>query len=210
LSDGATVVAAGAILSVPLGVLRAGDIAFEPALPSTIIKTIDRLGFGVFEKVFLQFESRWWTTSDKPDGLYLLDAEVFRYWLDVSATSGSPTLVAHIAGPIAHRLAPTPQARIEQAIDALRVHLGRDIQPILNSFATFWANNQFIRGGYTRLRPGAAREEISQLKQPHARLNLCGEHTSEIRYGYVDGAYSSGLRAARDMAELLYESPARY
>jgi len=188
---------------VPLGVLRAGDIAFEPALPSTINETIDRLGFGVFEKVFLQFESRWWTTSDKPDGLYFLDAEVFRYWLDVSATSGSPTLVAHIAGSIAQRLAPSPQARIEQAIDALRDHLDRDIPPILNSFATFWANNQFFRGGYTRLRPGVARQEIYRLRQPHGRLILCGEHTSEIRYGYVDGAYSSGLRAARDMAELL-------
>ena len=31
----------------------------------------------------------------------------------------------------------------------------------------------------------------------HGRLLLAGEHTQSARYGYADGAYVSGLRAAQ-------------
>jgi monoamine oxidase len=97
LSDRTEFVSAGAIITVPLGVLKASSITFEPALPPLFTAAIGQLGFGRFEKVFLQFDHRWWTDSDEPNGLYLLDAGVFRYWLDISTTSAMPTLVAHIA-----------------------------------------------------------------------------------------------------------------
>ncbi|MGR6997790.1 FAD-dependent oxidoreductase [Yinghuangia aomiensis] len=43
------------IVTVPLGVLKAGAITFTPALPEAVAGPIARLGMGVFNKVFLQF-----------------------------------------------------------------------------------------------------------------------------------------------------------
>ena len=40
-----------------------------------------------------------------------------------------------------------------------------------------------------------------ELGEPmHGRLLLAGEHTQSARYGYADGAYVSGLRAAERLA----------
>jgi hypothetical protein len=58
LSDRTEFVSAGAIITVPLGVLKASSITFEPALPPLFTAAIGQLGFGRFEKVFLQFDHR--------------------------------------------------------------------------------------------------------------------------------------------------------
>ena len=48
------------ILSVPLGVLKAGDIRFEPLLPEAKQKAIQTLGYDRGMKVILKFSQRWW------------------------------------------------------------------------------------------------------------------------------------------------------
>jgi len=48
-----------------------------------------------------------------------------------------------------------------------------------------------------------ARATITELATWHGRVVLAGEHTSPDRYGYVDGAYLSGLRAAGQVVALL-------
>ena len=46
---------AAVIVTVPLGCLKAGDIAFEPPLPAWKAAAIARLGFGDLNKVVLEF-----------------------------------------------------------------------------------------------------------------------------------------------------------
>jgi hypothetical protein len=48
--------AAHVIVTVPLGVLKAQTIHFEPAHPDPIGFAVNQLGFGVFEKVVLQLK----------------------------------------------------------------------------------------------------------------------------------------------------------
>ena len=50
-SDGATYGARRAIVTVPLGVLKAGDVAFSPPLLRAKAAAIKRLGMGVLDKV---------------------------------------------------------------------------------------------------------------------------------------------------------------
>ena len=46
---------------------------------------------------------------------------------------------------------------------------------------------------------------IDLLGEPvHGRLLLAGEHTQSARYGYADGAYVSGLRAAEAVLTSTY------
>jgi len=51
------------VVTVPLGVLKAGAVAFEPPLPPWKSAAVERLGFGDLNKVILQFESAFWDES---------------------------------------------------------------------------------------------------------------------------------------------------
>ena len=52
LAGGGMLRAKRAIVTVPLGVLKAGDVVFEPPLPETKADAIKSLGFGVLDKVY--------------------------------------------------------------------------------------------------------------------------------------------------------------
>jgi lysine-specific histone demethylase 1 len=45
------------VVTVSLGVLKSGSIRFEPPLPEYKQASIDKLGFGIYDKVFVEFES---------------------------------------------------------------------------------------------------------------------------------------------------------
>ena len=55
-----TIVAQAVVVTVPLGVLKAQAITFEPGLPVRHEQAIDRLGMGVLSKTFLRFDEPFW------------------------------------------------------------------------------------------------------------------------------------------------------
>lgn len=62
-----------ALISVPLGVLKAGPPRFTPPLPPRRIRSIDALGMGVLNKVILTYAEPWW--PDDAGFTFLLDPE---------------------------------------------------------------------------------------------------------------------------------------
>lgn len=110
-ADGVTVTVAGeafdaaaVIVTVPLGVLRAGAIAFDPPLPDTISGAISRLGMGLLDKMILRYAEVTWPQGsspfphDDPDG-WLLE------WWDLVPVVGAPILMGLTAGSAARSLA---------------------------------------------------------------------------------------------------------
>jgi monoamine oxidase len=53
------------LVTVPLGVLQAGRIAFHPHLPKGKREAIRKTGMGVFNKIFLEFGSVFWDQEDQ-------------------------------------------------------------------------------------------------------------------------------------------------
>jgi polyamine oxidase len=53
------------IVTVPLGVLKAGTITFDPPLSAAKRAAIARLGFGVLDKVVLAFDEPFWAAVDR-------------------------------------------------------------------------------------------------------------------------------------------------
>ncbi|WP_229071097.1 FAD-dependent oxidoreductase [Actinoplanes sp. DH11] len=87
------------IVTVPLPVLAAGGIAFEPALPAAHRAALGRLGAGRVEKVVLRFDARFW--PEHPAGYYRVHGPAptdVSEWLDATAADGVPTLVGLFAG----------------------------------------------------------------------------------------------------------------
>lgn len=81
------------VVAVPLGVLHASTIVFEPPLPLQVSQSLARIGYGPLNKVFAAFTHAFWspkrvfrTVGHPQPPLFL--------WVDVSEIRGSPTLCA--------------------------------------------------------------------------------------------------------------------
>ncbi|AGL18862.1 amine oxidase [Actinoplanes sp. N902-109] len=88
------------LVTVPVGVLQAGTITFDPPLPEEHRAALSRLGMGRVEKVVLRFGERFWPVVRS--GYYRVHgpgADDICEWLDASAADGVPTLVGLFAGP---------------------------------------------------------------------------------------------------------------
>ncbi len=88
------------IVTVPIAVLRHGDITFDPALPSAHKSALDLLTAGRVEKVILRFAERWWPVSLSG---YLRtfgnDTGSVAEWLDLTDVLGTPAITGLFVGP---------------------------------------------------------------------------------------------------------------
>lgn len=197
-TDRGTFSAAQAIVTVPLGVLKAGAIAFEPPLPEAVAGPLARLGMGVFNKVFLQFPARFWE-----DGVYAVRAlgepgEHWHSWYDVSAISGRPTLLTFAAGPFGRRIQGLSDEEIARdATAALRALYGDGIPAPSAHRITRWGEDPYAQGSYSYLATGSSHHDHDALAGPvDGVLHFAGEATWGAEPATVGGAYASGARAA--------------
>lgn len=84
------------LVTVPLGVLKRGNIAFEPSLSDEKKSAIARMGMGVLDKVYLQFDEVFWdqefTTILMPENG--LPRGQFNYWINFHKYLGVPIIAA--------------------------------------------------------------------------------------------------------------------
>ncbi|MGI6877413.1 FAD-dependent oxidoreductase [Microbacterium sp. gxy059] len=111
------------VVTVPLGVLQADAIEFEPPLPLEIRSAISALEMGQIETIWLRFDEPFWTTEaglwhlvgpvgdveETPEDEGEEDGEdpppVVRTWVNLMPSTGEPILVGVIGGPDAARFA---------------------------------------------------------------------------------------------------------
>ncbi|MEJ1088807.1 FAD-dependent oxidoreductase [Microbacterium sp. Mu-80] len=190
--------AASVVITVPLGVLKAGVIEFAPALPDAVAGPIGRLGMGVFNKVFLQFPERFW-----PDDSYVIRAlgeagERWHSWYDVSAISGIPTLLTFAAGPFGrHVQGLTDDETVADVVLALRALYGDAVREPIRHWVTRWGDDPLSRGSYSYIATGATHHDHDALAGPvDGTLHFAGEATWGAEPATVGAAYYSGHRAA--------------
>ena len=84
------------IVTVPLGVLKSGSITFNPPLPAAKRRAIQRLGMGVLDKVYLQFDEVFWdsdaTWIGTPENG--LPRGQFNQWLNLYPYIEEPVIMA--------------------------------------------------------------------------------------------------------------------
>ncbi len=189
------------VVTVPLGVLRAGLPAFLPPLPAERARALSRIGFGTYEKVVLGFDRAFWREAGwshlvlfPPD-----PAEPATWVFDLHAFGQGPVLACHVFHSAAVRLdAASPAAAARWVTDRLSTALGGPCPPPREVAVTAWASDPYSRGAYTHVRPGAPGTDPDLLGSPvGGRVLFAGEHTQSARLGYADGAMTSGIREAK-------------
>lgn len=191
-----------AIVTVPLGVLKAGGLRFVPELPAPKRQAIAALGMGDFNKCYLRFERRFWPERDWLQ--YLPDREhrgQWEEWLSLSRVTGKPVLLGFNAAQFGREIeAWSDAAIVASAMKTLRVMFGSKIPDPVDSQITRWSSDPFSRGAYSFHAHGSTPAQRDTLATPLAgRLHFAGEATHRGHPSTVHGAYLSGLRAAAEV-----------
>ncbi len=127
--DGVTVLAGeetfdadAALITVPLGVLKAGSITFSPPLGQDRLDAIDRLGMGLLNKVYLRFSETFWDRDADFLGYISSRRGYFAAWLNFARYTGEPILLGFNAGSVAEELeALTDEQIVAEAMTVLRM-----------------------------------------------------------------------------------------
>ncbi|KAL1868043.1 hypothetical protein VTK73DRAFT_3868 [Phialemonium thermophilum] len=215
---GYTIEADYIVNTIPLGVLKHGNVAFEPPLPAWKTGAIDRLGFGVLNKVVLVYKEAFWPQDRDIFGVlrnppnrhslnqkdYVSQRGRFFQWFNVSNTSGLPVLLALMAGDAGFD---TEQAcnddLVEEATEVLRSVYGSTVPYPVEAVVTRWGSDKFARGSYSSAGPHMRIDDYDVMARPVGNLFFAGEHTTGTHPATVHGAYLSGLRAASEVLEAI-------
>lgn len=196
---GAVFHAGQAVITLPLGVLKAGAVTFTPDLPARKHAAIARVGMGVLNKLILKFPRPFWP---EVDWLGVIDAVKGRWaeWLNLQPHTAQPILIGFNAAAYGHAVeARSDGEQVAEALEVLRGLYGPVPEPEAVA-VTRWASDPFARGAYSFLGVGAATADRQALGAPVAgRLFFAGEATHPAYPGTVHGAWLSGERAAREV-----------
>ncbi|KAL1984375.1 hypothetical protein VTN96DRAFT_9236 [Rasamsonia emersonii] len=215
--DGETIEADRVVFTGSLGTLKHRTVEFVPPLPQWKTEVIDRLGFGLLNKVVLVFDKPFWDVdqdmigllqeADNPDSLVQEDyaANRGRFYLvwNCVKTTGLPVLVALLAGEAAYQVETMKDADIiAEAMSQLRT-IFKDVAvpDPLETIVTRWASDRFTRGSYSYVAAEARPGDYDLLAKPVGNLHFAGEATWGTHPATVHGAYLSGLRAAAEIIE---------
>ena len=191
-----------AIVTVPLGILKAGKIEFDPPLPTSKAAAIERLDMGNLEKVILRFDEPFWHERAASSTLLYIAEKPgeFPGFTDWSDAAGAPSLVCLYGGRSARDVQDqwSDEEIAKGAMAALRDMLGADIPDPVATHVTRWRDDPWTLGSYSYLPIGASADDMRELGQPVGeRLLFAGEATVPLYYATVHGALLSGLREAR-------------
>ncbi len=93
------------VVTLPLGVLQAGDVTFDPPLPEAKATAIGRLGMGLLDKVYLRFPEVFWDADADAIGWTSPDADGrWAEWLNVAKATGEPVLLGFNAAGYAEQV----------------------------------------------------------------------------------------------------------
>ncbi|KAG9505666.1 hypothetical protein J7337_002638 [Fusarium musae] len=216
--DGSVVDADAVVCTIPLGVLKQNNIVFNPPLPSWKTDVVERLGFGILNKVVLVYDKIFWdhdrhifgvlressnrlSTSQKD---YAANRGRFFQWFNVSNTTGLPCLIALMAGEAGFETEHSSNdSLVAEATEVLRSVFGQDVPYPVEAMVTRWGSDRFARGSYSSAAPGMQPEDYDVMARPVGNLFFAGEHTIGTHPATVHGAYLSGLRAASEVLETL-------
>lgn len=192
-----------AVVTVPLGVLAAGRIEFTPRLSLKKRNAMRRLHMGTLNKLFLLFPRRFWDSSEWI-GYQANTRGYWALWLDLQPLTGAPLLVAFNAATYGAAIEQkTAQQTVSEAMRVLRTIYDSAIPDPERAMLTRWNADQHTLGAYSHIPPGATGQDYRILAQPsNDRLFWAGEATIKRYPQTVAGAYLSGLRAARQIAEV--------
>jgi monoamine oxidase len=209
-ADGVTVAADGlevrgrcAIVALPPTL--AGRIAYDPPLPGFRDQLTQRMAQGTVIKCMAIYPEPFWR-GEGLTGQGMSDVGPVRVTFDNSPPDGTPgVLLGFLEGRQARALGRrTPDERRDAVVGCFTRMFGPGAASPDGYVERVWADEEWTRGCYGCAMPTGAWTEFGPaLRAPIGPLHWAGAETATVWSGYMDGAVSSGERAAADVVSAL-------
>jgi monoamine oxidase len=190
-----------AIVAVPP--VMASRIAYAPALPEQLSRTLGTWESGAVIKVKLRYTRAFWRDQGlsgtvmwrDPHGMFVCDTSDMQH----------PALVVFVAGPLARRWSALgPEAILRELTPRLTTALGPEAGTSIASTLRDWTDDPWSGGGYSDLVLDIeARDAEALLREGAGPLQFASSELSPSFPGYVEGAIVAGRIAARNAAAAL-------
>ena len=191
------------VCTVPLGVLKHGNIEFSPSLPQTKQNAIEKLGMGLMNKIYFLFPEAFWDDTTFINHISKNNGGWMEF-LNLEPFIDKPILMAFSSGEYGKQLEKLSDEEIViQGMEILKKLYGNDIPEPEDYIITRWASDPFSRGAYSFTPVGATPSDYDALAEPVMnRVFFAGEATIKEAPATVHGAYLSGIREAERIQNL--------
>jgi monoamine oxidase len=202
-TTGEEITARAAVCTLPVGVLKAGTVRFDPPLPPGKQQALAGLEMGAVVKVLYHFTESFW-----PDGLTVLgcDGPIGTWWPPLHALAGNDVpavLTAYVTGHRAKALSAMSEdeAAAIGLDDLARLFPGSDPHGKLVGHRRIdWPHDPYAVGGYSFVRVGGAGSRGRLAAADTGALYWAGDATSTTTIAaVVHAAYATGHRAAAEV-----------
>eukprot|EP01052_Picozoa_sp_SAG31_P004640 SAG31_NODE_194_length_20722_cov_19.854192_21_plen_443_part_00 len=164
------------ILALPLGVLKANSIEFQPPLPEPKQAAIQSAGFGNRNTLVLVYANAWWPNATTVDRFQFARVGVntrgfFTDWTSPFPAGGPPVLVTSASGPAAEIFELLADNDLLVAARRVLVALfGETVVPRVDQLVRFertsWGQDPLSRGAYAYSAVGNHDPDWGQIALP--------------------------------------------
>lgn len=180
------------LVTVPLGVLKAGLIGFNPALPAEKTDAIQSVGIDAGMKVFLKFSQNFWNDFS------IQGASVCPVYYDAGLGKGGTdnVLAAFLMGGKAAYLSALGEEAIYQLLAELdSIFNGQATATFQDARIMDWQKAPYVLGAYSFSSLGIGNKRQALATSVNERLFFAGEATNtEGHFQTVHGALETGER----------------
>jgi len=179
----------------------AGRIDYDPILPFERDQLTQRYGQGTLTKVAAVYDRPFWRAKGLT-GSAVTTGFPISVSFDDSPPGGKPGVVfGFVGGDNARRYARmSAGARRAAVVAQLATFFGPEAKHPKQFFETSWSQQQWTRGCPVGIPAvGSFVSYGPQLREPVGRIHWAGTETATYWNGYMDGAVSSGERAAGEV-----------
>ncbi|MDT4953421.1 MAG: monoamine oxidase [Acidobacteriota bacterium] len=199
-----TIVADYLVCAIPFSILK--DIEVSPPFPPAKQRAIRELPYTSASRVYLQSRREFWNAEGLGVSAYtdLPIMAIVNSTLNQSGARG--ILESYSAGENSRAMT----ARNENERISFTLGQMEKVYPAIRKnfeggASVCWDEDRWARGAYAWFKPGQMSELLPQIARAEGRIYFAGEHTSSWP-GWMQGAFQSGHRAAREISEALRRS----
>ncbi|VVA94185.1 unnamed protein product [Arabis nemorensis] len=204
VEGGTNFVADAVIITVPIGVLKANLIQFEPVLPQWKTSAISDLGVGNENKIALRFDRVFWPNVEFL-GMVAPTSYACGYFLNLHKATGHPVLIYMAAGNLAKDLEKLSNEATANFVMLQLKKMFPDAPDPAQYLVTRWGTDPNTLGCYAYDVVGMPEDLYARLGEPVDNIFFGGEAVNVEHQGSAHGAFLAGVSASQNCQRYIFE-----